>query len=67
MEPLERGAGVEPSRPSLVEETPPAHELFCRHFFRCFFCHVGDNILEDHFCEEGRKLMVEMFDEAWES
>ena len=45
-------------------ETPA--ELFCHHFFRCFVCHVGDRYVEDHFCEEGRELMVAMLDELAE-
>ena len=58
---LKRSAGVEPSS-VLPEEAPPA-EQFCRHFFRCFFCHIGDRYTEDHFCEEGRELMVAMLDD----
>jgi len=33
------------------------------HFFRCFFCRIGDNRIEDHFCETGRELIVAMLDE----
>jgi len=58
---LKRSAGVEP--PSVLPgEVPPA-EQFCRHFFRCFFCHIGDRYTDDHFCEEGRELMVAMLDD----
>ena len=44
---------------------PPAapSEAFGRHFFRCFFCRIGDNRIEDHFCETGRELIVAMLDE----
>ena len=43
-------------------EYPPA-QAFGRHFFRCFFCRIGDNRIEDHFCETGRELIVAMLDE----
>jgi hypothetical protein len=68
-------AGVEPSLRSSLSGAPPAHdrwtayvidtpaEAFCRHFFRCFFCRIGDNRIEDHFCETGRELLTEMLDE----
>ena len=41
----------------------PPSEAFAKHFFRCFFCHVGDRYTEDHFCEDGRDLLVAMLDE----
>ena len=44
-----------------------AAEAFCRHFFKCFFCHIGDRYTEDHFCEKGRELIVKMLDGVWES
>ena len=59
---VKRSAGVEPHSVLPVEEAPPA-EQFCRHFFKCFFCHIGDRYTEDHFCEEGRELMVAMLDD----
>jgi hypothetical protein len=59
-------AGVEPLS-VLPGDAPPAHEVFCRHFFRCFFCRIGDNRIEDHFCETGRDLLTAMLDEMWES
>jgi hypothetical protein len=40
-----------------------AANAFCRHFFKCFFCHIGDRYIEDHFCETGRELIVAMLDE----
>jgi len=40
-----------------------ASEAFCRHFFKCFFCRIGDRYTEDHFCETGRELIVAMLDE----
>lgn len=65
---FESSAGVEPkSLPG--SEAPPAEppsEAFCHHFFRCFFCHIGDRYIEDHFCEQGRELLVEMLDEIAE-
>ena len=63
---LKRSAGVEPSSPLPADGIPPA-EQFCRHFFRCFFCHIGDRYTEDHFCEEGRELIVAMLDEVAEA
>ena len=36
---------------------------FGRHFFRCFFCRIGDRYVTDYFCETGRELMVAMLDE----
>ena len=61
-----RSAGVDAqSQSSQTDEAPPA-ERFCRHFFRCFFCHIGDRYTEDHFCEDGRELIVEMLDEVWD-
>jgi len=45
----------------VIEETPS--EAFCRHFFKCFFCHIGDRYMDDHFCETGRELIVAMLDE----
>jgi hypothetical protein len=44
---------------------PPA-DAFGRHFFRCFFCRIGDNRIEDHFCETGRDLLVAVLDECYE-
>ena len=63
MESLKRVAGVEPTSVLPVDVTPPAHDIFCQHFFRCFFCHIGDRYIEDHFCETGRELLVAMLDE----
>ena len=40
-----------------------AADTFARHFFKCFFCHIGDRYTEDHFCEMGRELIVAMLDE----
>jgi hypothetical protein len=63
---LKRTAGVEPSLKSSLSEVPPAvspSESFCRHFFKCFFCHIGDRYIDDHFCETGRELIVAMLDE----
>jgi len=54
---LHRGAVMEQ-----VIVTPT--EAFCSHFFKCFFCHIGDRYMEDHFCETGRELIVAMLDEA---
>jgi hypothetical protein len=65
-----RTAGVEPPLRSSLSGVPPAvppSEAFCRHFFRCFFCRIGDNRIEDHFCETGRELLTAMLDEMWES
>jgi hypothetical protein len=42
---------------------PTASDEFCRHFFKCFFCHIGDRYTDDHFCETGRELIVAMLDE----
>jgi len=42
-------------------------EAFGRHFLRCFFCHIGDRYTEDHFCEEGRELIVALLDELVEA
>ena len=52
-------------RSSLSGDPPaePPSEQFCRHFFRCLFCHIGDRYTEDHFCEAGRDLIVAMLDE----
>jgi hypothetical protein len=36
---------------------------FGAHFFRCFFCRVGDRYVTDYFCETGRELIVAMLDE----
>ena len=67
MESLKRVAGGEaPSLSSQMSEAPPAHDIFCQHFLRCFVCHIGDRYIEDHFCEEGRDLMVAMLDELAE-
>ena len=61
-------AGVEAGDLSPRGFPPPSpHEEFCRHFFRCFFCHIGDRYTEDHFCETGRELIVAMLDEVWDS
>ena len=63
---LTRVAGVEPSPTLPGDMDPPAHdpaEAFGQHFFRCFFCRIGDNRIEDHFCETGRELIVAMLDE----
>lgn len=46
----------------LVDSETPS-EAFCRHFFKCFFCHIGDRYTDDHFCETGRELIVAMLDE----
>ena len=62
MDAVKRVAGVETS-PTLPGDDPPAHDIFAKHFFRCFFCHVGDRYTEDHFCEDGRELLVAMLDE----
>jgi len=63
---FERTAGVEQS-PSQVPALPPPYlspaDEFGQHFFRCFFCRIGDNRIEDHFCETGRELIVAMLDE----
>jgi hypothetical protein len=74
---FQRTAGVEQS-PSQVPALPPpypspaikstwpaftAADAFGTHFFRCFFCRIGDNRIEDHFCETGRELIVAMLDE----
>ena len=65
---IKRVAGVEPFY--LPSGVPPAHdppsEAFARHFFRCFFCRIGDNRIEDHFCETGRDLLVAVLDECYE-
>jgi hypothetical protein len=66
VESLKRAAGVEPSLRSSLSGVPPAvppAEAFGKHFFRCFFCHIGDRYVEDHFCETGRELIVAMLDE----
>ena len=59
-------AGVEQS-PSQVPALPPPYlspaDEFGQHFFRCFFCRIGDNRIEDHFCKTGRELIVAMLDE----
>ena len=61
---MKRVAGVEPFYlPSGVPPAAPPSEAFARHFFRCFFCHVGDRYTNDHFCEDGRDLLVAMLDE----
>jgi hypothetical protein len=63
---MKRVAGVEPSLKSSLSGVPPAvppNEAFCRHFFKCFFCHIGDRYIDDHFCETGRELIVAMLDE----
>lgn len=66
-----RVAGVEAASSLPDAQLPPAHdspgEAFGRHFLRCFFCHIGDRYTEDHFCEEGRELIVEMLDELVEA
>ena len=53
--------------PSAERHRPPPPDspadAFGKHFLRCFFCHIGDRYIEDHFCEEGRELMVAMLDE----
>jgi len=71
VESLERagdGGGGRPgdSGPLASTQSRPSSALsdeFCRHFFKCFFCHIGDRYTEDHFCEEGRELIVAMLDE----
>ncbi len=62
-----RTAGVERD-PPLVHVPPavPPSDAFCQHFFRCFFCRIGDRYTDDHFCEPGRELLVAMLDEKWE-
>lgn len=60
-----RVAGVESPSPLPEGVSLPAHDprdAFCRHFFKCFFCHIGDRYTEDHFCEKGRELLVAMLD-----
>jgi hypothetical protein len=47
---------------SVLPSQHPA-DVFGAHFFRCFFCRIGDNRIEDHFCETGRELIVAMLDE----
>ena len=72
-----RTAGVEPSLRSSLSGVPPAvpHDAmqtpwaqawgaFDSHFKLCFFCHIGDRYTEDHFCEEGRDLIIAAFDEG---
>jgi hypothetical protein len=53
------------STPALPPYPPAltAAQAFGAHFFRCFFCRIGDNRIEDHFCETGRELIVAMLDE----
>jgi len=63
--PLHRGPEVE--RVVTDRADAAAAEAFCRHFFKCFFCHIGDRYTEDHFCEKGRELIVKMLDGVWES
>jgi hypothetical protein len=67
VESLKRTAGVEPSLRSSLSGAPPAvltpADEFGQHFFKCFFCHIGDRYMEDHFCETGRELIVAMLDE----
>jgi len=46
---------------------PCPGEAFGRHFLRCFFCRIGDRYTEDHFCEEGRELIVALLDELVEA
>ena len=41
-------------------------DAFCEHFFRCFFCRVGDRLVNDYFCRDGRDLMVAMLDDRYE-
>ena len=54
-------AGVEAGDLSPRGFPPPSpSEDFCRHFFKCFFCHIGDRYTEDHFCETGRDLIVRL-------
>jgi hypothetical protein len=71
-------APAPPARDTIQVRFPPeretpdftvqtAAEAFGRHFLRCFFCHIGDRYTEDHFCEEGRELIVEMLDELVEA
>jgi hypothetical protein len=66
---IQRTEGVEQS-PSQVPALPPPYlspaDEFGRHFLRCFICHVGDRYTEDHYCEDGRDLIVAMLDEIVE-
>lgn len=45
-----------------MESLKPS-DAFAHHFIRCFFCRVGDNYIQDHFCEKGRELLVALVDE----
>jgi hypothetical protein len=58
-------AGVEAGETLTPLSFPPSSpaDAFGQHFFRCFFCRIGDNRIEDHFCETGRELIVAMLDE----
>ena len=49
----------------LRPDSNPA-DAFGRHFFRCFFCHIGDRYVSDYFCETGRELLVAVLDECYE-
>jgi len=58
--------GAEVAGDAQASAPAPPSEAFGRHFFRCFFCRIGDNRIEDHFCETGRDLLVAVLDECYE-
>jgi len=60
---MEQVTPAEPLIPQSYWAVRDAAEAFGRHFFKCFFCHIGDRYTEDHFCEIGRELIVAMLDE----
>ena len=59
-------AGASVVSPRVGRPPEPPSDAFARHFFRCFFCRIGDNRIEDHFCETGRDLLVAVLDECYE-